>query len=140
MFSPRYMAAAAVLMFMACFQSAAPAGDCYGGGYGPFGGYYGNWGRSTYPSLDRFAPPYFALYPPVYYSGQVSPRSYGHSPFAYPALPRPVRAPMPQLLWNHFVVPEGEQAAEAEAEVAKLAPRPQWVENPFCAPAVAARN
>ena len=39
---------------------------------------------SVYGSYGRGLPPYFSLFPPVYYSCPV-PRTYGYSPFAYPA-------------------------------------------------------
>lgn len=45
------------------------------GGYGM--GFF-NYGGPNQPSI-----PYYALYPPVYYSYPV-PRTYGYSPFAYP--------------------------------------------------------
>lgn len=46
----------------------------YGLGFFNYGGsYYGN----------TFRVPYYALYPPVYYSYPVA-RTYGYSPFAYP--------------------------------------------------------
>jgi hypothetical protein len=54
------------------------------------GSYYWNWGGcSNYPPYVGYQQqrlPYFALYPPVYYN-QIAPRSYGQSPFAYPAIP-----------------------------------------------------
>ncbi|NOY29513.1 MAG: hypothetical protein GXP28_04840 [Planctomycetes bacterium] len=48
----------------------------YGGGYGAFdvGRLYGVLAQNV---------PYFAAFPPVYYSAPV-PRTYGYSPFAYP--------------------------------------------------------
>ena len=48
---------------------------------GPLGGFGYNYG-ALYNSLD-YRVPYFAAHPPVYYSAPV-PRTYGHSPFAYP--------------------------------------------------------
>ena len=56
--------------------------------YGP-GGHCGNvganwWGGYSYGIVHREEVPHFALYPPVYYSQPV-PRTYGYSPFAYPA-------------------------------------------------------
>ena len=49
----------------------------YGAGYG-YGGF------APYPYNSTQTIPYFALYPPVYYSAPF-PRTYGYSPFAYPA-------------------------------------------------------
>lgn len=57
--------------------------------YDPYGLSYGGWGFSGYPNavgwnsiLNNRVPPYFALHPPVYYSGRIHYRSYGDSPFA----------------------------------------------------------
>jgi hypothetical protein len=44
-------------------------------------GLYGCWCPGIYYPHD--SPPYFALYPPVYYSHPI-PRPYGFSPYAYP--------------------------------------------------------
>jgi hypothetical protein len=43
---------------------------------------YGFFGNGLY-SMSYQAPPFYALFPPVYYSAPV-PRPYGYSPFAYP--------------------------------------------------------
>jgi hypothetical protein len=56
------------------------------------------------------APPYFALHPPVYYSGLIVRRAYGDSPYAYTA-DRPVAAP------------------RVFSEPAVM--QPKWIENPF---------
>ena len=71
---------AAFCVFVVAGANKAEAnGGCYG--CGGFGGY--GWGLGVlYNSLD-FRVPYFAAHPPVYYSYPV-PRTYGHSPFAYP--------------------------------------------------------
>ena len=44
---------------------------------------YGFWGSSLYNSQTWQTPPFYALFPPVYYTAPV-PRPYGYSPFAYP--------------------------------------------------------
>jgi hypothetical protein len=56
--------------------SAQAQFPCYGGGFGGYGG-----GYNVYATSDR--PPFYAMFPPVYYSYPV-PRPYGYSPFAYP--------------------------------------------------------
>jgi hypothetical protein len=77
----RILPGVAVLVVLACLVGSAQAVD---------GSYYWNWGGcSNYPPYVGYSQqrvPYFALYPPVYYNGIV-PRSYGQSPFAYPAIP-----------------------------------------------------
>ena len=76
-----------LLVAILCTLSASSASAQFGGyGYGlgafngPFG-YSGNW-QSSYSGRT---PPYFALHPPVYYSGQINRIPYGSSPYA--ALP-----------------------------------------------------
>ncbi|MGL4511623.1 MAG: hypothetical protein ACRCT8_00920 [Lacipirellulaceae bacterium] len=70
-------------LFSAAALIAPGAASAFDGGYGygygiGIGGLY----RSLdYPTENRV--PYFASRPPVYYSVPV-PRTYGHSPFAYP--------------------------------------------------------
>ena len=85
-----------------------------GGGFGragvraPFLGFNGTsfstiW--DLYLRGDIPVPPYFALHPPVYYSYPV-PRTYGYSPFAYPAsvrTPEIVAAAEPETIINPYV-------------------------------------
>ena len=84
-------------------QAQYPAGCLYPYNYG-----------SVYGSYGRGLPPYFSLFPPVYYSYPV-PRTYGYSPFAYPAgTPTPeiqVEPVQAQLMVNPFV-PRSEVARE----------------------------
>jgi hypothetical protein len=86
----RILPGVAVLVVLACLAGSAQAVD---------GSYYWNWGGySYYPpyvGYQQYRVPYFALYPPVYYS-QVTPRSYGQSPFAYPAIPPATEAAVAQ--------------------------------------------
>jgi hypothetical protein len=73
---------------------------CYGGGFGGFGGY------NVYTNSDR--PPFYAMFPPVYYSYPV-PRPYGYSPFAYPPgtmTPEVLSVPLASTITNPFVAPE----------------------------------
>jgi hypothetical protein len=67
----------AVLLCGSLCASTADAQFLSGGGYGLGFFNYGNTG--VY--MERI--PYYALYPPVYYS-YIVPRPYGYSPFAYP--------------------------------------------------------
>src|SRR2546423_14570847 len=83
--------------------------------YWPYGGYWG-WGTSGYGlgfnNATNYvpAPPYYAIYPPVYYSQQITARHYGASPFAWPAGFSPIT-----------YVPQGELTS----------PEPDIIENPF---------
>ena len=66
-----------VLLASSVGASSAKAQFLSGGGYGL--GFF-NYGNNSY--MDQRIP-YYALYPPVYYSYPVA-RTYGYSPFAYP--------------------------------------------------------
>ena len=66
------------VLLTTCFSASQAAAQFGPGGYGL--GFY-NYGGSYYGNTFRI--PYYALYPPVYYSYPV-PRTYGYSPFAYP--------------------------------------------------------
>jgi hypothetical protein len=83
-------------------QAHAQCGP-YGGGYG-----FGAWDMGRLYGVMADNVPYFAAFPPVYYSQPV-PRTYGYSPFAYPPgvmTPEVVEAIEPQVIENPYVVPE----------------------------------
>ncbi len=113
----------------------------YGVG-GAYGGYYGAWdvGR-LYSGLSQNVP-YFAAYPPVYYSAPV-PRTYGYSPFAYPPgtrTPEIVSKPAPVEIINpHFKAsapiakPKGDQVTRVDAR-----PAPLEILNPYTRPVLQA--
>ncbi len=70
---------------------------CFGSGFG---------GYNVYANSDR--PPFYAMFPPVYYSYPV-PRPYGFSPFAYPPgtmTPEVLSVPVASTITNPFVSPE----------------------------------
>lgn len=78
--------------------------------------------------------PYFALYPPVYYSQPV-PRPYGFSPFALPpgvqpaeGIPVPVE---PELTINPYFEPAGPDVNDAAPSNQQTVARPQFIENPY---------
>jgi hypothetical protein len=84
-------------------------------------------GTGPYNLYIQDTPPFYAMYPPVYYSQPMS-RSYGWSPFAYPP-----GVPTPQA---HVSAPQGvhtatvvESNAPAPAEAVAVAPL--TIENPF---------
>jgi hypothetical protein len=80
--------------------SAQAQFPCYGGGFGGYGGY------NVYTNSDR--PPFYAMFPPVYYSYPV-PRPYGYSPFAYPPgtmTPEVLTDIASSTITNPYVVPE----------------------------------
>ena len=79
--------------------------------------------------------PYFAMFPPVYYSAPV-PRTYGWSPFAYPpgTMTPELEAPMPEEIVNPYV-PQNKDQKEAKPMSQRVAanrrPTPQVMINPF---------
>lgn len=88
----------------------APGGRCGGhlNGFAPFGG--------VIMSPPREDLPYFAKFPPVYYSGIVA-RPYGISPYAAPPGIVPVEMtvappPQPALIKNPFYVPVSDDGVE----------------------------
>src|SRR5437763_9558818 len=82
--------------------------------YWPYMGW--GWGTSGYGlgfnNATNYvpAPPYYSIYPPVYYSHQITARHHGASPFAWPAGFSPIT-----------YVPQGELTG----------PEPDVIENPF---------
>lgn len=97
-----------VLLAASASASKANAQFMSGGGYGLGFFNYGNTGRY----FERI--PYYALYPPVYYSYPV-PRTYGYSPFAYPpGVMTPEVAPKVEsaTYYNPFVKPSTEPASD----------------------------
>ncbi len=81
----RWGVVVACLTLGAWLSSPAPAqAQILGGGFGA-GGFNGGLGLGffNYGAGSYQRPPYFAMFPPVYYSYAV-PRPYGYSPFAYP--------------------------------------------------------
>lgn len=120
------IAAAAISAFSFCGTSQACNG-C-GGGFGYGLGF-------LYNSLDSKVP-YFAAHPPVYYSYPV-PRTYGHSPFAYPPhfrTPEVVDNVQPVEITNPYFQGSTEQPAAPEVEEtvkSKPTAGPLVVENPY---------
>ena len=98
-------------------------------GWGPY------WGGGVYTSGVRGWPPYFSLFPPVYYSYPV-PRTYGYSPFAYPlGSPTPeitITDAQPGVMINPYV-PKAESSG---ASLEKTAGGPLTIINPFVEPKV----
>jgi len=98
--------------------------------YWPYWGGWG-WGNSGYGLGFNYGqsslgnPPYYAIYPPVYYSPQITARHYGASPFAWPAGFQPitytaqgeVSIPEPDIIENPFVTPKVKQTSVPANEV-----------------------
>ncbi len=126
-------------------------------GYGCAGGYgygFGAWdvGRLYEVLADNV--PYYAAFPPVYYSLPV-PRSYGYSPFAYPpgvmtpevVVSEPLAIENPYFSGTSGTAATGETrpATQPKADQTTAAPvnvRPAVIVNPYverAAPALAGR-
>jgi hypothetical protein len=117
------------------------------GGVGDYGGFWG--GDSYYWYLYQLtrdgtigAPPYFSLYPPVYYSYPV-PRTYGYSPFAYPnyvITPDPLGgSAKPETMINPYV-PQPKTETKVDPTSAQTSAAPQMILNPFVGPTAVART
>ena len=117
-----------VLAICFVFTSTASANGPFGcGDWWGINGPYGLYGNRVNEV------PYFAMFPPVYYSLPV-PRSYGWSPFAYPpgTMTPAVEPPKPQAITNPYVPQCSPSSTEAKAKTTGYeAPPPKEVINPF---------
>ncbi len=114
-----------VCVTLAGWNSTAKAQ--WGGGFGcGFGLPWSAYSLST--------PPYFAIFPPVYYS-HVTPRPYGFSPFAYPGgYPTPERLSMPSVPYQYSVRRQNYRRAEplpSPAPAQARVPKPLTIRNPY---------
>lgn len=77
--------------------------------YGYGGGGY-NWGFQRYALTQNQMPPYFAMFPPVYYRAPIQARTYGISPSAYaPCNCRPTQVAVePEVIDNPHVRPDAD--------------------------------
>ncbi len=130
----------AVVLALASIFAGNASAQCAGGGpfYGGYG--FGAWdvGR-LYGVLSRNVP-YYAAFPPVYYSVPV-PRTYGYSPFAYPpgVMTPEVEFSQPVTINNPYFKGEKVEPAKLQRKstpadkTTSTAPTkaPQLVLNPF---------
>jgi hypothetical protein len=133
--------AAAAALLLAVPSSASAFYPYYGFGY-PWGVGYGYGYTANYGGYIP-APPYYSVFPPVYYSSQITKRHYGASPYAWPAGMQPITyidsAPPavaePQMIENPHVQGARRtgamQPAEATIAEVKSEAKPQMIENPF---------
>ena len=102
--------------------------------YGPWSYGYG-YGFNQISSDYMPAPPYYSIYPPVYYSSQITKRHYGAAPYAWPPGMQPityinsmpVEAVEPLVIENPFV--QARRASTTPTEM-KTEPNPLKIENP----------
>lgn len=135
-----------VLLAVASLAISTQARAQCGGGF--YGGGYNFWDSGRlYDVLSRNVP-YYAAFPPVYYSAPV-PRTYGYSPFAYPPgvmTPEIDMAAAAALeIDNPYVVPastnttEEEPASNDRVTKTKTAIEPLVVTNPYVVSHIAKR-
>jgi hypothetical protein len=125
-----------VLIVALCLIAPSSASAYWPYGYGAYGGWgYGHgWGFGA-ATQYRPAPPYFALYPPVYYSPHITARHYGASPFAwaggmqpitYVPSPAPMAAGEPMMVENPYA-----SGAASKRPAATGVLKPLKMDNPF---------
>lgn len=141
----RILPAALVLAFYLLSPGSAQAQYGYEYGFGPWGA-FGLWNaQMALRSVNTPTPPYFSVYPPVYYDGLIR-RPYGDSPFAYwPRRPQtrtiltaPRSAPAPQIVENPFYRAAPTSPSD-EAPAASSNSTSQLIRNPFYTPGGLAR-
>jgi len=134
--------AAVAALLLAAPQSADaywPYG-CYGGGYGGYS--YGIWNNASFFNGGIYASPlpYYAQFPPVYYSHQITARHYGASPYAwyegqapitYVPMPAPRMAAMPLMVDNPYIPDAPKPAGAAQTGTSETTP--VNIDNPFVA-------
>jgi hypothetical protein len=108
---------------------------CGYGGYGYGGGfcdYQSMWGNPyVYSQGGSYIPPYFSVYPPVYYSPHIIARPYGHSPYAFPSTFLPAApAAKPAIIMNAHVKAADSKVAEAKPQMIEGI-QPQKIDNPY---------
>jgi hypothetical protein len=146
----RSVCLAAVAALLLAVPSSASAYWPYYGGFGyPWGCGYGYGYTANYGGYIP-APPYYSVFPPVYYSSHITKRHYGASPYAWPAGMQPITyvnsmdvpAAEPLMIENPFVTGARRTSAvqPAEASTAEAAPLPKMIENPFVQGARRARS
>jgi hypothetical protein len=142
-----FVPAAAILLTAISTCSAQSDGYRFGVGWGYAGNYDCNgpyrFGRQFFglpiaptPRID--APPFFAQFPPVYYSPEIVARPYGVSPYAAPPGIAPVEmgggGPLHQVN-PYFVPPMPSDATvpEEKPDSGPAVPEPSttWIRNPF---------
>ncbi|MBI3837392.1 MAG: hypothetical protein HY288_05605 [Planctomycetia bacterium] len=103
------------------------------GAPGAYGFGFFNYGAQLNNSSEHI--PFYALYPPVYYSYPVA-RPYGYSPFAYPpGVATPATPPAAAQYLNPYVPPKAEPKPASERTAG-----PRMYFNPFVKQAPAASS
>lgn len=133
----RYVLVIVAALACSTFDVAPAQAQC-----GMYGGYgFGAWDVGRLYGVLAQNVPYYAAFPPVYYSAPV-PRTYGYSPFAYPpgyTTPEIVESPQAVEISNPFVKPTGVEAPKQNSDKVTKAEsaKPLLVMNPFVGEVVA---
>jgi len=125
------------IALIACLFAPAQA-DAYWPymGYPGYGAYGWGWGYNQATNYVP-APPYYSLYPPVYYAPYITARHYGASPFAwaggmepitYTPDTEPAAGPDPVIIDNPFVTPKNTSAKPTSTRIES---KPLKLGNPF---------
>jgi hypothetical protein len=139
----RYLLFATIALSAFALGSRDAQAQCWGG-FG-FPGWYGYGTGYGYGYARYTPPPYYAVFPPVYYGKQVT-MTYGDRPYFYPydysryfgqhhkdaAPSSEPAASSPVMIENPFLNKQAEESAEPEqASLRTYASQPQIIENPF---------
>jgi hypothetical protein len=111
-------------------NNATCVNDIYRYGYFGYGRYPDN---SISREFRRDQAPFFARFPPVYYSHVVK-RPYGISPYAAPAGIMPVEMgmkPEPLSITNPFFKPNAAPAKAKSKNKSKSNDKMTWIKNPY---------
>jgi hypothetical protein len=122
-------------------SASAQWGGC--GAWGGYGGCGGAWGNSyayNYGVGYLPPPPYYSVFPPVYYSPHITMRHYGASPYAWPAGFSPTAFAIrtkPMMVINQLApaaadpaLSAGAKSSQADMAQAKW-PKPLRIDNPY---------
>lgn len=151
MLNSRCLLIVTVLLFSG--GSAAKA-QCGGWGYGGYGGFGGGYIGPAWwqQNINSRTPPYFAMYPPVYYSGEITRIPYGASPWAAlpyrhstehvrtmtaPTSTPSMEAPAPQIIENPHYKPsnKAQRTSNTTRQTAYSESAGEFIRNPFYQPA-----
>jgi hypothetical protein len=118
------------LVVAAVLAGSATAEAGWPWAYGYYGGY--DWAFQRSALLNNQLPPYYAMFPPVYYRAPIEARTYGTSPFALPPCNcEQAKGPVqPAMIENPYIKEKTEpKSAQKSAEIRR--PAPQIVLNPY---------
>jgi hypothetical protein len=131
-----WMGCGVLLLGLGASTASAQNGNVGLGAFGGGGGYgfgYFNYGSGINNAGDHI--PFYALYPPVYYSFPVA-RPYGYSPFAYPPGVATPDIPPAAAQYRNPFVPQNPDAKPTSDRTAG----PRMYLNPFVQQTASAGN